>query len=272
MSSAFSVAPETLSRRIAAPDAPILIDVRIDEDFTADPRLLPGAKRRPYEAVPDWGPSLVGAEVVVVCHRGLKLSQGVAAWLRHLGARATALEGGAAAWAEAGLPMIREAAIPAPGRAGATLWVTRERPKVDRIACPWLIRRFVDRDAVFLYVGAAEVAAVAERFGATPFDVEGAFWSHRGELCSFDVMLAEFGLASPALERLARVVRGADTGRPELAAEAAGLLAACLGLSRLHGDDLRQLEAGLPLFDAFYRWSLQAADETHSWPAQRLSA
>jgi hypothetical protein len=147
------------------------------------------------------------------------------------------------------------------------VWVTRSRPKIDRIACPWLIRRFVDPRAVFLFVAPPEVATVAERFGATPFDIEGVPFSHRGNLCTFNVMLTEFALSTPALERLATIVRGADTGRPDLAPEVPGLLAASLGLSRMFGDDLEQLEAGLLLYDAFYRWSRDATDETHNWPA-----
>jgi hypothetical protein len=111
--------------------------------------------------------------------------------------------------------------------------------------------------------------AVAERFGATPFDIEGCFWSHRGALCTFDVMLAEFGLHTEALERLALIVRGADTARLDLAPQAAGLLAASLGLSRMYRDDLAQLAAGLALYDAFYRWCRDATAETHDWPAGR---
>ena len=125
-------------------------------------------------------------------------------------------------------------------RKGRTLWVTRARPKVDRIACPWLIRRFVDPEAMFLFVPPADVPGVAERFQAAPFDIEGdgVFWSHRGELCTFDVMVAEFGLGEvAALQRLAPIVRGADTARPELAPQAAGLLAVSLGLSRMYADD-----------------------------------
>jgi len=150
---------------------------------------------------------------------------------------------------------------------GSTLWVTRSRPKIDRIACPWLIRRFVDPRAVFFFVTPAEVVAVAERFGATPFDIEGVPFSHRGDLCTFDVMLDEFGLITPALARLATIVRGADTARLDLAPEVPGLLAASLGLSRMYSDDLEQLEAGLLLYDAFYRWSRDATEETHNWPA-----
>jgi len=116
---------------------------------------------------------------------------------------------------------------------------------------------------------ATEVAAVAERFGATPFDIEGVFWSHRGEGRTFDTMLQEFGLQTPTLARLALLVRGADTARPDLAPEAAGLLAASLGLSRLYRDDLEQLDAGLSLYDAFHLWCRDAMEETHNWPAPR---
>ena len=113
---------------------------------------------------------------------------------------------------------------------------------------------------------------MAERFAAAPFDVEDVFWSHRGEACTFDTMLDELGLATEPLSRLARIVRGADTARPDLAPEAPGLLAASLGLSRMHADDLEQLEAGLALYDAFYRWCRDATDETHDWPAKKAGA
>ena len=148
-------------------------------------------------------------------------------------------------------------------------WVTRERPKIDRIACPWLIRRLIDRQAVFLFVAASEVEAVADRFGATPFDIEGVFWSHRGPLCTFDAMIEEFRLASPTLDRLARIVRAADTATLEAEPQAAGLLAASLGLSRMYKHDLDQLEAGMLLYDAFYRWCRDAAEETHNWPVPK---
>jgi hypothetical protein len=146
------------------------------------------------------------------------------------------------------------------------------RPKVDRIACPWLIRRFIDPRAVFLFVAPAEVEGVAERFVATPFDVEGVFWSHRGETCTFDVMVEEFGLATEPLLRLAAIVRGADTGRMDAAPQAAGLLAASLGLSRMYADDLAQLEAGMTIYDAFYRWCRDATEETHTWHSKKPGA
>lgn len=260
------VTVQQLARRIGLPDAPVILDVRTEEDAAADPRFLPGAVRRSHRDVADWASAFVGRDVAVVCQRGLKLSQGAAAWLRHAGASAESVEGGFEAWRDAGLPLVSSARVPARDAQGRTLWVTRARPKVDRIACPWLIRRFVDPGAVFLFVAPSEVMAVAERFGATPFDIEGVFWSHRGDRCTFDVMLDEFALHTEALDRLAPIVRGADTGRPALAPEAAGLLAASLGLSRMHRDDLVQLEAGCALYDAFYRWARDASDETHNWP------
>ena len=260
------VTVQHFARRIGLPDAPVLIDLRTEEDAAADPRFLPGAIRRSHRDVADWAGAFAGRDVAVVCQKGLKLSQGAAAWLRHAGANAESLEGGFEAWRDAGLPLVSPAHVPPRDDHGRTIWVTRARPKVDRIACPWLIRRFVDPAAVFLYVAPSEVTAVADRFGATPFDIEGVFWSHRGEHCTFDVMLDEFALHTEALDRLALIVRGADTARPDLAPEAAGLLAASLGLSRMHRDDLVQLEAGLALYDAFYRWARDATDETHNWP------
>jgi rhodanese-related sulfurtransferase len=261
-----SIPVDKLARLVGTAAAPAIIDVRTEEDFAADPRLLPGAVRRSHAEVVAWAPDLQARTAVVICHKGSKLSHGVAALLREQGVAAEVLEGGASAWAAAGHAMVPEEKLPPRDGAGRTLWVTRARPKVDRIACPWLIRRFVDPGAAFLFVAPSEVAGVAERFGATPFDVEGVFWSHRGELCTFDVMVQEFGLAAlPALDRLALIVRGADTARPEIAPQAAGLLAVSLGLSRIHSDDLEQLEAGMPIYDAFYRWCRDAVDETHDW-------
>jgi rhodanese-related sulfurtransferase len=261
-----SIAVQQLARRIGLPDTPLLIDVRSGEDAAADPRILPGSLRRDHGDVAVWAKEFRGRSTVVLCQKGLKLSEGVAAWLRHEGAEAEVLEGGFAAWAAAGLPLVAARHIPPRDAQGRTVWVTRARPKVDRIACPWLIRRFVDPAAVFLFVAAPQVPAVAERFAATAFDIEGAFWSHRRELCTFDIMLAEFGLSTPALERLATIVRGADTARLDLAPQSAGLLAASLGLSRQYRDDLAQLEAGMALYDAFHLWCRDAMEETHNWP------
>jgi len=261
-----AISVQKLARLIGTPKCPVLIDVRDDDDFAADPRLIPGSIRRSHVDAAAWVGAYRGRSAVVICRKGLKLSEGTAAWLRHAGAPADSLEGGFLAWADAGLPLVPVAAIPPRDAAGRTVWVTRSRPKVDRIACPWLIRRFVDPEAVFLFVAPAEVPAVAERFAATPFDIEGVFFSHRGDTCSFDTMVEAFGLATEPLLRLAAIVRGADTGRPETAPEAAGLLAVSLGLSRMYADDLEQLEAGMAVYDAFYRWCRDAVDERHNWP------
>jgi hypothetical protein len=212
---------------------------------------------------------LTGQSVVVVCHKGQKLSEGTAAWLRYNKVAAEILEGGHVGWKQANLPTVRGSKIPKRDGRGRTVWVTRSRPKIDRIACPWLIRRFVDPSAVFLFVASAEVESVAAKFDATPFDVENVFWSHRGELCTFDVMIEELGIASPPLQRLATMVRAADTGRLDLAPEAPGLLAASLGLSRMYDDDLEQLSAGMLLYDAFFRWCRDATKETHNWPTNK---
>lgn len=266
------IAPAKLSRLIGLPNAPTIVDVRDDEDFAADPRLIPASVRRPIEDVEDWAAALPDWPVVVTCQKGAKRSQGVAAWLRHLGRPAESLEGGHVAWVAAGLPLVPETALPPRDARGRTVWVTRARPKIDRIACPWLIRRFVDPSAMFLFVPPGDVGMVAEKFAATPFDVEGVFWSHRGEGCTFDAMVETFGLATEPLLRLATIVRGADTARPDLAPECAGLLAASLGLSRMYADDLAQLEAGMALYDAFYRWARDATAETHNWPATKAPA
>lgn len=145
-------------------------------------------------------------------------------------------------------------------------WVTRERPKIDRIACPWLIARFIDEDPEFLYVPSGEVASVAAETGAIPYDVPNVELSHVGPLCSFDAFLAKYGLDDPALRDLAIIVRGADTGHPELSPQSPGLLALSLGLSRVFGDDHEMLRHGMVVYDALYAWCRDARGETHGWP------
>lgn len=261
---------EQLARLVGTPKAPTILDVRREAVRAGDPRLLPGARALAEADLSLEGLARIAAgfqgPVVVVCAEGHRLSQGTAAWLRHEGVHAEYLMGGQAAWTAANLPLIDPGKITARDAQERSIWVTRSRPKIDRIACPWLIRRFIDTHAVFLFVAPAEVQGVAERFGAMPYDIEGVFWSHRDDLCTFDVLLAEFGLSTPALDRLALIVRGADTSRPDLAPECAGLLAASLGLSRMYSDDLEQLEAGIALYDAFYRWARDATEEQHNWP------
>jgi hypothetical protein len=144
-------------------------------------------------------------------------------------------------------------------------WVTRERPKIDRIACPWLIARFIDPEAEFLYVPAGEVLGVAATSGAIPYDVPGVEMSHVGALCSFDAFLGKYRLTDPALVQLAAIVRGADTARLDLAPQAAGLLAISLGLSHNYADDHAMLAQGMVLYDALYTWCRACQGETHDW-------
>lgn len=256
-----------LSRLIGLPAAPLIIDVRDTDDFERDPRLIPGSHRRDYREASRWTADS-GSATVLVCQKGKKLSQGAAAWLRTKGVNAQTLEGGLEAWRAAGQTLLNTGKVPALQN-GRTVWVTRARPKIDRIACPWLIRRFVDPGAVFLYVEASEVPAVADRFNATPFDIEGVLWTHRGEMCTFDMMIEEFELKSQPLLHLARIVRAADTARLDDAPEAAGLLAASLGYSRMFKDDLAQLDAAMVLYDALFRWCRDATEETHNWPSAK---
>ena len=231
-----------LNRLVGTEAAPAVIDLRIDEDFQSDPRLIPTAFRHPFTTIADTVPRLVDKQVVVYYHKGKKISHGAMALLRSHGVMAEALAGGHVAWADKQLPLIPAEACPdsaSSGQGQGSVWVTRHRPKIDRIACPWLIRRFVDPQARFLFVPAASVVEVAEKYSATPFDVVDVFWSHRGDQCTFDTMLEEFSLLTEPLLRLATIIRGADTDRLDLAPQSAGLLAASLGLSRIYKDDLQ---------------------------------
>lgn len=262
-----AITPKQLARLLGTPQAPVLIDVRTDPDFDEDPYLIPGAIRHPYADIDGIAALTACTPCVVICQKGRKLSQGVVSWLQADGHRAEYLEGGMLAWRDmAGAQCVPVSALPALLGDG-TLWVTRHRPKIDRIACPWLIRRFVDTRARFLFVAPSEVQGVAQHFGAVAFDTEGGDWGHHGDDCSFDAMLDAFNLHSPPLDRMATVIRAADTNRHDLAPEAAGLLALSVGLSRQYRDDQQQVEAGLHLYDALYRWARDGFDETHNWPA-----
>jgi len=263
MPSINEISVQQLSRLIGLPDAPHLVDVRPAPDNCAGYRLLPTARHLDARDIENWGPTYRGQRVIIYCSDGGALSHGAAAWLRDAGANSETLAGGLAAWVEAKQALLRPDRLPACDESGSTVWVTRSRPKIVRIACPWLIRRFVDPKARFLFVPAAEVPAVAEQLNATPFDTGHGHWNDRGELCTFDVMLNEFGLSTEPLLRLATIIRGADTGRLDLAPECAGLLATSLGFSRMYRDDTAQLNAAMALYDATYRWCRDATDETH---------
>ncbi|NNE81782.1 MAG: sulfurtransferase [Silicimonas sp.] len=265
------IAPKQLFRLIGTPDAPIIVELRIDEDFDADPRMIPGAVRHSHKDIDGLLARLPdSARVVALCHKGRKISQGTAALLRNAGHAVETLEGGQVAWTDQGMTTVRFPHDLPRDAEGATRWVTRHRPKIDRIACPWLIRRFIDPRAKFLFVPPGDVEDVADRFDAIPFDIEGVRFSHRGQNCTFDTILEEFSLQAEALDTLAQVVRGADTNSHDLAPQAAGLLAISVGLSRLFSDDLEQLRAGMTLYDALFRWARDGQGEGHDWPASSV--
>ncbi len=224
-SRSFSISPQKLWHLIGTADAPQIIDVRRQDFFTQSPQLLPGALWRDAGKAQEWEGELDRARpIVAACKAGHEMSQTTVAQLRASGLDACVLEGGYQAWTNAGLPIVAKPELERFARKRPSLWVTRRRPKIDRIACPWLIQRFLDPQARILFVDPDQVVEVAKESGATPFDIANVEISHEGERCSFDTMLKLFGLESdPPLARLALIVRGADTARPDLAPEAAGL-------------------------------------------------
>jgi rhodanese-related sulfurtransferase len=268
----FFVSPTYVWSQVGTADAPRILDVRRRQIYEAATGVLPASIWiDPAGDSGDWSRTLDRPQpVVVACKAGHELSQMVAANLRQQGVAASVLTGGYAGWQEAGLPLVDKATVLrfAPHR--PSLWVTRRRPKIDRVACPWLVRRFIDSDARILFVDPPEVPAVAKESGAVPFDIEGVELSHDGPRCTFDTMLKLFGLEEEAsLARLALIVRGADTARPDLAPEAAGLHAVSLGLSVLAGDDDHALlRRGFAVYDALSAWLRFAAEEWHNWPAR----
>ena len=270
MLASFTISPDDLWSLIGTAQAPQLIDVRRREVHDAAPGLIPTALWRPAADIA-WSSALDAARpVVLACRAGHEMSQMAAADLRTRGFDARILAGGYDAWTSAGRPLVAKAALTRFMPKQPSLWVTRRRPKIDRVACPWLIHRFIDADARFLFVDPPQVPAVARESGGVPFDIEGVELSHEGERCSFDTMLKLFGLESePSLARLALIVRGADTARPDIAPEAAGLHAVSLGLSALAGDDDHgMLRHGFIVYDALFAWLRFAVAERHNWPAK----
>jgi len=262
-----SISTSELGGRIGSRDCPVIIDVRRPPAFAEADTMIPTARWRDLRLADEWiGELPDDTDIVVYCLHGHEMSQSAVAHLQTRGRRAHYLAGGIEAYAQDGGPLIRKAALPAGDSRRPSRWITRERPKIDRIACPWLIRRFVDRDAVFYFVASESVATVARELEAVPFDIPGVDFSHDGERCSFDAFIARFGLVDPALDQLAIIVRGADTARLDLAPQAAGLLAASLGLSAICPDDREMLKEGMLLYDALYGWCRSAASETHGWP------
>ena len=250
-----AISAASLRQSLASARPPLVIDVRKGPAFLGAPDLIRGALRRDPSRVADWGKSLPAeADVVVYCVHGHEVSQNAA---KALGARF--LEGGIEAWRAAGGELFGKP------KDASSRWVTRERPKIDRIACPWLVKRFIDPEAEFLYVPAPDVKKVAIERQATPYDIADVEFTHDGDLCSFDAFIKNFRLQDPALDELALIVRGADTGHPELAPQSQGLLAISLGLSLNFKDDHEMLERGMAIYDALYSWCRKGKAEVHTW-------
>lgn len=266
-----SISVSELLLRLGTRHWPTVVDVRRPQAFDADANMIAGALRCAPDALAGFaGRVSPGIEIVCYCAHGREVSRGASERLRELGHAAHILEGGMEAWRAAGAPLIRKNPGLGVPSEGPSRWVTRERPKIDRIACPWLIRRFIDPRAEFFYVPTREVFAVAKAKGAVAFDIPGGAIEHDGELCSFDTLLRAFGLTEPALRQLAVIVRGADTARPELTPQSPGLLAVSLGLSQGYPDDLEMLAAGMVLYDALYAWCRHAQAETHGWHPETM--
>ncbi len=261
-----TISPEQLKLLVGTADCPPIFDVRRDKTYADAADLIPTAVWRDHRAADRWARDLPAGEVVVYCVHGHQVSQAACALLSAAGVKARYLDGGIDGYREAGGITVAKTEWSPTAR--PSRWVTRERPKIDRIACPWFIRRFVDRDAAIFYVAADQVKAAAAELDAVPFDIPDPTieFSHVGELCSFDAFLKAFAVRDPALDRLALIIRGADTARLDLAPECAGLLAVSLGLSATCADDAGMLAQGMAVYDALYGWCRHAQGETHNWP------
>ena len=267
----YSISPTDLWNLIGTGHAPQIVDARRRAAYDSATGIIPGSLWRDTHKVADWAAEIDRARPVVVsCVHGHQMSQIAVAHLREDGYDARVLDGGYDAWIAGGLPLIDKKTLGRIAPQSPSVWVTRRRPKIDRIACPWLIRRFIDPQARILFVDPARVPETAKEIGAIPFDIENVEISHDGPRCSFDTMLKMFGLeGEPSLDRLALIVRGADTARPDLAPEAAGLHAISLGLSALAGDDDHGLlRRGFMVYDALFAWLRHASEERHNWPAK----
>jgi len=263
-----AVSAAELARTLGSAQHPLVIDVRREPTFAVSQHLICGSIYRAPQNVAAWRADLPKS-VIVTCAHGLEIGQGAAAELRAAGINARYLEGGVEGWIDAGYPHLNKTTLF--DGTHPTSWITRARPKIDRIACPWLIRRFIDPLATFHYVPSDQVLAEASTRNAIPFDIPGVTFSHRGETCTFDSMIEDFGLQDAALLAIARIIRGADTSRLELTAQSSGLYAISLGLGDLMADDHALLEAGLPIYDALYRWQRDLTTETHSWPPREMA-
>jgi rhodanese-related sulfurtransferase len=267
----FLISIDELRSVTGTADAPLIYDVCRSEKYCNFDRILPASRWREHTRVHEWASEIpYGAKVVINCVHGHNVSQLATSALREKGIDARALKGGIEGWKAAGAPTILKDALPGRDENKASRWVTRVQPKIDRVACPWLIRRFIDAQAEFLFVEPEWVVDVAKECGGIAYDIDGVEITHEGPLCSFDTLIKRFGIKDPALDTVALIVRGADTARMDLAPEAAGLLAISLGNSALAGgDDRAALTKGFPVYDALYAWARRARGETHNWPAKK---
>lgn len=282
-----SIPPQALNARLGRSDTPLVLDVRRKPRFDESLRLLACAQRCAPENVESLATSRPPGEVFVYCVFGHNVSAEAALALRAAGWDAHAISGGIeggedevddpvsiAEWrTQPPLTFAKRADWGVTGEEPSR-WITRERPKIDRIACPWLIRRFIDVRAQFFYAPTNAVFTQGKALHAVAYDIPGAPVSHVGDFCSFDALLQGFDLHDAALDLLAIIVRGADTNRLDLSPQSAGLLSLSLGLSRLHqNDDHAMLDAAMPIYDALYAWCwdrVTAQDEQHSWIPQDI--
>jgi rhodanese-related sulfurtransferase len=261
------ISVDALRATLGRASHPLVIDVRRAEAVAKEATLMAGATWRDPFQVHDWVKYLPRHRAIVVyCVHGFEISKNVADAIAVEGIQVAYLDGGIAAWCDAGGMTLKKLADPAiPSVVNKpSVWVTRARPKIDRIACPWLIRRFIDPLAEFVYVPADEVQRYAKNTGAIAYDVPGVTFTHRGDMCSFDALIADFALRDSSLDALAKIVRGADTGQPALTPQSPGLLALSLGLSQLYPDDHDMLAHGMIAYDALYAWLQSARDEIHN--------
>lgn len=261
----FFISAEDLAHRLAKAEPVRIFDVRRPPAIKHGSRFLPGSRWRNHLAALEWAVNLSRENLIVLnCMHGHNVSQIATALLRQQGYNARALAGGVDGWIAAGLPTIGQSRLCRVDAKPGT-WVTRSHPRIDRVACPWLISRFIDPDAVIHFAEAEWVIDIAEELAGIAFDTPGAVIEHDGELCSFDTLLREFDLKDPVLDQLAIIVRGADTDRNDLAPEAAGLLSIMLGNAILGTTDHDVMQLGFPVYDALYARLKLSGNESHGW-------
>ena len=260
-----SISPKDLNSLIGTPNVPEIVDVCVDVDFDDDPYLIPCSWRHPYCDVDGLTEKLDGKPAVIVCQKGMKLSQGVTALLNARGIYAQFLTGGMYGWRDQTDTMrIPFQAIPL-----SNLWVTYNSLRIDDIACAWLIRRFVDRTSEFLFVAPEVSQAVVEKFNANPLSFDDVRAARTSETSGFDRMRGVFALDAPALDRMALVIKGTISNQHPIHSAAPGLLALAVGVTHQYQDNHMRLSAGFMLFDALYAWASDGYEKGQDWPGER---